>query len=135
MSEYRFFFSHSSLSILFDRFHCQVFMFSLPIKCKYSFVKVNGSKSDQRNAWWVSCAFFPLPCVCIRAFSFFFCSLLSLVNSLPTIIICISKNVCTSYLLMIRYKHFIKIDHKANENIRLLNGHTDLVLTSRRTVQ
>lgn len=57
MSEYRFF-SHSSLSILFDRFHCQVFMFSFPIKCKYSFVKVNGSKKDQRNAWWVLCASF-----------------------------------------------------------------------------
>lgn len=106
------------------------------IKCKYSFVKVNGSKSDQRNAWWVLCASFSaLVCLYTCVLVFFFCSLLSLVNSLPTIIICISKNVCTSYLLMIRYKHFIKIDHKANENIRLLNGHTDLVLISHRIVQ
>lgn len=134
MSEYRFF-SHSSLSILFDRFHCQVFMFSFPIKCKYSFVKVNGSKKDQRNAWWVLCASFSALVCLYTCVLVFFCSLLSLVNSLPTIIICISKNVCTSYLLMIRYKHFIKIDHKANENIRLLNGHTDLVLISHRIVQ
>lgn len=102
-----------SMFILFDRFHCQVFIFSL----RSSDLRwMRWVRSDQSNAWW-----FFRRLHSVTFFSVWFRLDHKFITHNINLHI---ENVCTSYLLMIRYKRFIKIDHKANENIRLLNSHT-----------
>lgn len=72
--------------IVFDRFHCQVFVFSL--WSSVNIFKVNGMSSEWSEKRMV--AFFLFTCVWAKR-SLFSWVFRSIVNSLPTILICILK--------------------------------------------